>query len=142
MKTLKFALLTLMLASVFAGCKYEENPIFVLRSKKARLSQEWVASEIEIDGIGNGNLIWELEIDDDGTFIDTFQEVFEQGDFTRIGTWEFTNSKEKVKLTYDDGAELELTIKKLTMDEFWVDFIADGNEGGLNKWEIKFYVSE
>lgn len=135
-----FSLMLFGALFLLSSCTYDEGPMFTLRSKKARLSQEWSFYEIEIDGVGEGEYVWEIEIEEDGTFIDTFGTFWSNEDLTRLGTWEWADGKEKVIFTFENGDTREYTIRKLTMEEFWIDFLVE-TENGLQKWEVKFSVS-
>ena len=136
-----FSLMLFGALFLFQSCIYDEGSIFTLRTKKARISQEWSFYELEIDGVGESEYVWEIEIEEDGTFIDTFGTFpNNKQDYTRLGTWEFADGKEKVVFTFDNGDVREYTIRKLTMDEFWIDFLVDREEG-LQKWEAKFSAS-
>ncbi len=76
--------------------KYEEGPSLSLRTKKARLVNEWVVQSYTVGGVDQTSMLptdYSLNIKDDDTY-----ELTSNGQ-KEIGTWEFFESKEKLKLT-------------------------------------------
>jgi len=121
------------LAPISSCKKYEEGPSISLRTKKARITNEWKLEEMKIGGedvtaliIGFGGE-FNLNIKSDETFEQTFggEEV--------KGKWKFSSDKEEVILTDDSGEAQTWTIVRLAHDEFWVKFTEDGEN-----YEIKF----
>lgn len=121
MKNLKlfFGVAFLSGALLFTGCgKYEEGPSLSLKTKKGRLSREWVPEKF-IDGAsgisasatsGSGSVTFKK----DGTFSTSMFG------FTGSGTWEFVSGKEKLSTKVDGQSTAGIvTILKLTSKEFW-----------------------
>ena len=112
------AIATIAIASLASCGKYEEGPGFSLRSKKARLTGEWELKKLtfnDTEVTDFGSLVIEFKKDDKVIETSTDDGVTE----TENGEWEFTSSKEKVKITYTDGETSEFEIIRLTNKEFW-----------------------
>jgi len=119
--------------------KYEEGPGFSMRSKKARLVGEWQLDELKIEGEDLTSQInkWELEFEKNEDFDQSFQVVGGQSS-TTDGEWEFSNDKEELEVTYDDGTKIDLEIMRLTNKEFFFEFTQRYEDGTSEKWECKF----
>lgn len=123
MRTLKLTTLLLALTLVFGStsCKYEDGPNLSLRTKKARIAGDWII-EKTIDSDGTETAVKEANspvttIEKDGT-VKTVYTV--AGVSTTVsGTWEFTDSKKKIKFTNDGNSNTE-EILRLTNKEFWI----------------------
>ncbi|MBN2745245.1 MAG: hypothetical protein JXR34_00825 [Bacteroidales bacterium] len=96
--------------------KYEEGPSLSLRTKKARLVNEWVIQSYTVGGQDYTSTLPEdytLNIKDDETF-----ELTSNGQ-KELGTWEFFEDKEKLKLTSNGtvGTSMIFTILMLKNDD-------------------------
>lgn len=135
---MRFTLLFLLAAIMFSCGKYDDGPAFSVFSKKNRLARKWKLSEVQIDGVNSTTItVWEYDFDADGNFIESYDDflgTYPSGSFA--GTWEFSNSKEDISLTYDNGEERELEIRRLTREEFWFDFLRD-SDGVTQRVEVK-----
>ncbi|MEN8839301.1 MAG: hypothetical protein ABF238_02205 [Flavobacteriales bacterium] len=126
MKTLKLTTLLLAVALVFGStsCKYEEGPALSLRTKKARVAGEWTIEKIiYADGTedtDNGDVVYNFEKDGTGkvTFTTTIGSTTTTSDIDF--KWEFTDSKEKIKVDIDGLGTEESTILRLTNKEMWI----------------------
>ncbi|MCH2198917.1 MAG: lipocalin family protein [Flavobacteriales bacterium] len=141
MKTIvrTITLISLAAAVVLTSCgKYEDGPGISLRSKKARLTGEWQLDEVEIDGTdftADFNQ-WDWEFEDDEEFRYTV-EVEGFLPFSPEGEWSFSNNKEEIELTFNDGDRLELEVQRLTNKEFWFHFTETYDDGSTERWEVK-----
>jgi len=136
MKTLKFLAAGAILGSTILATpscgKYEEGPGFSLRTKKARLAGDWDMVEyIDADGTSTK--------DNDDDFI-TFEKdgtyKYTDGSTSMNGTWEFTDDKEKIRVTYTSGnlsISNDATIVRLTNKELWTK----DSDGNMTKCEAK-----
>ncbi|MGB1039551.1 MAG: hypothetical protein ACPGVD_01610 [Flavobacteriales bacterium] len=126
MKTLKLSTLLLAVALVFgaSSCKYEEGPALSLRTKKARVAGEWeIEKTISKDGKEDTDWDgWLVTFEKDGTGKSSATYTIGGTTTTSSNTfkWEFTDSKEKIKTTDEDGEVAEVTILKLKNKEMWV----------------------
>jgi heat shock protein HslJ len=122
--------LTLLLVAFLSACgKYEEGPGFSLLTKKQRLCRSWQVESVKYGSVTvspDEDDDYYFSFDKDGTFSQT------QGNTTYSGTWDFTDDKETVRVSYG-GSSQELDIKRLTNDEFW--FTEDS--GGYYKTRAK-----
>jgi len=104
---------------VSASCKYEEGPGISLRTKKARLSGNWEVEKIsENDGdvyTPNGNNSIKYTFNKSGSGDGEFKTFGITT--TRTFDWEFKNSKEEIKITYNNGDIIYTTILRLTNEE-------------------------
>lgn len=119
----------LFLLSILSCGKYEDGPMFSLLSKKHRLCTKWGGQQ---DGIlGYVEYPHQLEFHRDGGFTERnrslflFGETFEGGEI--YGTWEFTSNKEVVTIQFDSGETFDLSINRLTRNDFWFEFTRDDN---------------
>lgn len=103
-------------STILVSCKkYEEGPSISLRSKTARVSNQWkvqYAKDLQ-DGV-------ETTADHAGDI----WEFTKNGDFlkngTKRGTWEFSDSKEQIVITNSLGEIDFYTILKLKENEMWI----------------------
>lgn len=123
---------------LFSCGKYEDGPAFSVFTKTNRLARKWKLSEAQVDGQTSTTITtWDLDFDADGNFIESYDDfigTYPSGSFT--GTWEFANSKEDIALTFDNGEERELEIRRLTREEFWFDFLRE-SDGVIQRVEVK-----
>lgn len=118
----------LLVATIIAGSaftitscsKYEDGPKFSLLTKKMRLVGEWQIEEYEDeDGTivsSNGNETFTIERD--GTYRANY------GNISYKGEWEFSDDKEDLKVSYQEGSITVTTsreILRLTNKELWLE---------------------
>lgn len=117
----------------FQSCKYKDGPSLSLRTKKQRVTGDWTVEKItESDGDiytsnQNNSIKYTFEKNGEGTNAIKLLGVTT----TNPIKWEFTDRKEKFKLTYSNGNISNTKILRLTNKEFWV-LTADGDE-----WKLK-----
>ena len=119
-------LFTALIALVLGSCgKYEDGPGFSLRSKKARLVNNWEIDKAELDGQDITSLVagTELEIESDGSY--TFSAP--DGEIYTRGDWEFSDNKEEIEFDPEDGEDFEMKIIRLANDELFVEQEDDGD---------------
>lgn len=115
----KKLLLLLVVGLGLASCgKYEEGPGFSLRSKKARVANEWKVGyaydreeQVEITTDFSGET-WAFT--KDGEFFEK-----ENGELDKAGTWEFISDKEEIALIFTNDID-KYTILKLKENEMWL----------------------
>ncbi len=125
MKLKQLIPLALFAALIVAACKkYEEGPAISLRSKKKRVEGVWKidkkfdAQEEQLQLTSDDLKVrWEFE--------DTiYREIF-SGTTQISGTWEFTESKERILVNYEDTTgkyTLDYRILRLTNSDLWLKF--------------------
>ncbi len=125
-----FLIISLTIGGLTSCQKYEEGPAFTLKSKTARLTQEWQVISFNGEVAEVDDDVYILEFSNDGDFEETI--LYADGtDNIRIGTWEWQDSKETVRV-FIDGNISDLAVTKLTSDEFWFNY--DGDEWKLEKF--------
>lgn len=121
MKTIKHFLLTFLFAGLIlaTACrKYEEGPSFSLRSKTARVSNNWKVGlahdyrnnvDVTVEYAGE---TWEFT--KDGDFIER-----NNGSVDNQGTWAFISDKDSIAIKV--GLDVDkFAILKLRENEFWL----------------------
>jgi len=143
----KYNLLILSVLLLFACGKYEEGPNFSLRTKKARLTQEWTVSATYQNGtlVPNGTNTLTFEFNKDASFLFKATSLIDgQVQTTNRGDWEFIDKKEVLRLNFYPANSASATqvvnieeweILKLTINEFIVTYI-DKSSG--DKIRIEF----
>ena len=119
MKSYLHTIVMLTAVACLAACsKYEEGPNLSLRSKKARVSNNWVVEyaydiddqlEVTSDYLGES---WQFT--KDGVFTE-----FENGAVDNTGTWEFLSDKEQLSISKPGDVEI-YTITRLKEKEMWI----------------------
>lgn len=116
----KWSVLTLvglLLMGVSCG-KYEDGPGFSLRSKKARVANEWKVEyaydfedqvETTTDFAGE---VWVLS--KDGSYL-----KMEDGETKKTGTWDFISDKEEIAISFPTDID-KYTILRLKENEMWI----------------------
>ncbi len=119
-------------ATLVSSCgKYEEGPSFSLLTKKMRLTGDWTATELSIDGQAQdlNGMTTNISINNDDTYTYVVQYTLGTLTYTNTenGTWEFNSDKSAV-LLLEDGTSTatEMTIIKLMNKEMKLRTI-DGN---------------
>jgi hypothetical protein len=119
------AVLLILLAGIGACKKYEDGPAFSLRSKAARVANNWKIAE----ALDNGNNVtsdynkYELDLTKDGHAELSIDYNFFGGNlkYTTSGTWTFVSEKEKISFDYEnDQADNVYKILKLKEKEMWL----------------------
>lgn len=110
-------ILTLVIFAAACG-KYEEGPSLSLRSKKARVANEWKIAyaydfkdqeETTSDYTGES---WEFT--KDGMFIERESDIVDDA-----GTWDFINDKEEITISI--GTDIDkYKILRLKENEMWL----------------------
>lgn len=117
-KHLHYITFFVVLISMAACGKYEEGPGFSLRSKKARVANEWKVDyaydledqqETTLDFTGE---TWEFT--KDGEFFGK-----ENSELDDAGTWEFISDKEEIIISFPTKVE-RYTILRLKENEMWL----------------------
>ncbi|MEM6767207.1 MAG: hypothetical protein AAF824_08275 [Bacteroidota bacterium] len=125
--------LLLLIAICLGACqKYEDGPLFSLRSKKERVANDWKAgllSRNNFDELEEFSA-YELDFSKGGTFEWRVQPANDSTIQTLSGDWEFAKVKESIKLTYavdslgaDSIRLLFMDIRRLKEDELWVEYL-------------------
>ncbi len=125
MKLKQLIPLALFAALIVAACKkYEEGPAISLRSKKKRVEGVWKidkkfdAQEEQLQLTSDDLKVrWEFE--------DTIYREIYSGTTQISGTWEFTESKERILVNYEDTTgkyTLDYRILRLTNSDLWLKF--------------------
>lgn len=108
----------LLISLTFSSCgKYEDGPMFTVRTAKARLCQTWKPAKY-IDG-SSGSETSAGANDPTVTYAKDGECKITSQIGTATGTWEFTSDKTGI-LTNFSGITNTVTILRLTMKELWV----------------------
>lgn len=118
-----------------ASCnKYEEGANFSLRSKKGRIAGTWHLHKVELNGsdvtssyLPSGATLTQT-IEKDGTWTSTY--TISSLSNTDSGTWEFVDSKEKLKMVTNGSGDADgdtSTIVMLKNKEFKVKSVSGSN---------------
>ncbi|MBM3452435.1 MAG: lipocalin family protein [Bacteroidetes bacterium] len=113
--------LTLTAAGISSCGKYEEGPGFSLLSKKARVTNTWKLTKVEVNGqdITPSESIYSLTmtLKDDETFSADY--TFDNMLFNTIGTWAFSSDKSDLILSDKSGTStneiIRLTNKEMKL---------------------------
>ena len=113
-----------ILLNVSSCSKYEDGPMFSLKTKISRLTGvDWEVIEVDNVDVSNGYKMI-LDFDKDGDF--TFTSSYPSGygydyDNSITGEWQWEDGKETIELDFDNGFRQDLEIKRLTNSEFWFE---------------------
>jgi hypothetical protein len=123
------ALISIWFATTTQSCqKYSDGPMFSLRSRTERVSNEWKVDNYSINGTDFTSLVSNYT----ETFTSNGGYSYSWGLLDGSGTWKFQNNDEEIQLTgTDNQSDRKLIIQKLEEDAFWYYYM-DGN----NKCEI------
>jgi hypothetical protein len=126
---LLLAFISIWFATTTQSCqKYPDGPMFSLRSRTERVSNEWKVENYSINGTDFTSLVSNYT----ETFSSTGDYSYSWGLLDGTGTWKFQNNDEEIQLTgTDNQSDRKLIIQKLEEDAFWYYYM-DGN----NKYEI------
>jgi hypothetical protein len=126
MKLLKNITLFVAAAAIMTACsKYEEGPKFSLRTKKARITNEWVVEEVTYTQGGTTADItsdykelagdYVLEIEKDGVYRT-------EGNYPDKGTWDMGEDGDDLYLQSDEpnSDEESFRITRLKSKELWM----------------------
>lgn len=121
MKTIKHFLLTFLFAGLIlaTACKkYEEGPSFSLRSKTARVANNWkiaLAHDYSSNMDATAEYAGETwEFTKDGKFIER-----DNGLVDKQGTWGFFSDKDSIAITVGTDVD-KFGILRLRESEFWL----------------------
>lgn len=138
MKKIRYTGLAVSLLLVAASCsKYEDGPMVSLRSKKARVANDWTFVKVTDDGedVTDSYDEFELTLQEDGDA--SLVAQYDWGDFSfefeTDGTWMLTDNKEVLELDFEsDDADEEYQILRLTENELWLR-----EKGGDREFELE-----
>ena len=112
-----------ILLNVSSCSKYEDGPMFSLKTKISRLTGvDWEVIEVDNVDVSNGYKMI-LDFDKDGDFTITSSYPSGYGydyDYSITGEWQWEDGKETIELELD-GETIEWEILRLTKDEFWFE---------------------
>ncbi len=121
----RMALVALMIAVVMPSCKkYEEGPTLSLRSKTARLVNEWKIEKVLINAIDVSSVYttqytdFIMNIKDNNTVVYTYTDNNNQP-ITWEATWDFNSDKSGIIIT-TAGVGVSFEILRLKNDELWL----------------------
>ena len=129
-------LVIVVLALLFSGCrKYEDGPTFSLRSKKARVVNNWDAHTVARNNIDETEFYdeYNLNFNDNGEIIWTVKKATDTVATVLTAQWELASVKEQIKLTFSDiptpgeTTLLYMDILKLEEKEMWLRFLQGGD---------------
>ncbi|MNJ83938.1 hypothetical protein D3C87_13700 [compost metagenome] len=101
---------------LFTSCnKYPDGPGFSMLSKKERVEGEWDLQETDhADGTVTYDTSGEImELTDD------MECMYQSGFITVEGTWEFTDKKEKIRISIGNLSKV-YSIRRLKSKEMWL----------------------
>jgi hypothetical protein len=123
------AAISLWFAATTQSCqKYPDGPMFSLRSRTERVSNDWKIDNYSINGSDFTSLVSNYT----ETFSSNGDYSYSWGLLDGTATWKFQNNDEEIQLTgTNNQSDRNLFIQKLEEDAFWYYYM-DGN----NKYEI------
>ncbi|MCF8298241.1 MAG: hypothetical protein K9J13_11905 [Saprospiraceae bacterium] len=105
----------------FNSCgKYEDGPMFSLKTKTSRLVGEWEVVKIDGDKV-DGDLIIEFEKGGDFQANAEYEYGGYSYTYSADGEWEWDSKKVGVVIDWDDGGKDDWEITRLTKDELWFE---------------------
>jgi hypothetical protein len=103
----------------FSSCgKYEDGPMFSLKTKTARLTGEWEVIEIDKEKLSDEGFKLILEFEKDGDF--SFEYLYDSYSYSYDGEWEWESDKESIEVSVE-GDKMEWDILRLTNSELWFE---------------------
>jgi hypothetical protein len=126
MKKISLFLMAVAMVSLWSCGKYEEGPMFSLRSKTGRIAGTWVydkilQNDVDVTSQSTANSTYEMTIERDGTYktVYSYSVLGQSFNGEDTGTWEFGDN-ETISYTSDNGGGANsTTIIRLTSSEFW-----------------------
>ena len=133
----RFIVLVFVL-SAFSCQKYDDGPFFSLRSKKARVVNQWQAELVARNDIevSERYLTYTMDFTDSEEFAWSLRTTTDSTQTLSVnGTWAFASTNEQIKLTFPSdpfGAQagerlIYLDILRLKEDELWVKYLLEGD---------------
>jgi hypothetical protein len=121
--------LVIIILTIIACNKYEYGPSVSLRSKKSRISKNWIVEKALVNGVEQSSLPrYEFLIKKSGTveMYDTLINSLGADSLVfKTGLWEFDRNAENLILLFANNFGVQeariLRILKLTNDEFWYE---------------------
>lgn len=118
-KSTLFLAATIVTVLNFSSCsKYEEGPMFSLRTKKARITGEWEIVRIGTEVYPQNGYSLEMEFEKDGDLKYTYS--YGTYSYTYLGEWEFSSDKEELDIIFENQVQ-SFEIIKLKNDEVWLE---------------------
>jgi|YNPMSStandDraft_1061717.scaffolds.fasta_scaffold00167_7 hypothetical protein len=127
-KTILVALLSIF---IFACKKYEEGPMFSLRSKEERLANTWKVKQYFENGVDKTKDFLDefknfvMNISKNNTYTLSYDDSYYDDKYSESGTWYFNTGKTSVIFIDDDNCASTWKILKLKEKEFWAEIIED-----------------
>jgi hypothetical protein len=125
MKKISLLLVTIAMVSLWSCGKYEDGPMFSLRSKTGRLAGTWVydkilQNDVDVTSQSTSGNTFELTVERDGTYKSVYSYTVLGQTFSGedTGKWEFGDN-ETIVITSDNNGSSTATITRLTNSEFW-----------------------
>lgn len=125
---------------VMGACsKYEDGPSFSLKSKKSRLSGEWVVDSYTYNGVEMKDTLlnqlganYVLEIEKDGVYRT-------EGAYPDQGTWELGEDGDDVRFLSNASGSVEISyrILRLASKELWMRHTATNGDVTVTKYTAK-----
>lgn len=134
MKITTIATIALSTLITFSSCsKYEEGPVLSLKTKKARISNEWVIEKAQRNGedvtSSYDEFTLEMKTDGDANLAASYTFGSFSFEYETQGTWMFTDNKNNLKLDFeDDEADQEYQILQLKTKELWIREVGGEDE--------------
>ena len=124
----KILVLALLSLTVVSCGKYEEGPGFSLLSKKNRITNTWILSKVEVNGLdetpSSSSYTMKITLKEDETV--TAEYTVFTLPYTITGTWAFNSDKSALILTDNTGTSTN-TIVRLTNKEMKLREISNGD---------------
>lgn len=128
------------LSVILVSCgKYEDGPAFSLRSKKSRLSGEWVVESYTYNGVEMKDTLlaalganYVLEIEKDGVYRT-------EGAYPDQGTWELGEDGDDVRFLSNATGAVEISYRtlRLASKELWLKHTNVNGLVDITKYEAK-----
>ncbi len=113
------------LVPTFQSCqKYDDGPMFSIRTRTQRVSNQWTVDNYKINGSDYTSLA--------SSYTETFSKSgaysYSWSILSGAGTWAFQNKDKEIKLTgNDDQSSRTLYILKLEEKSFWYYYTKGGD---------------
>jgi len=136
--SIRYLFWIILLSGVLLSCRrYEDGPLFSIRSAEGRVENNWTAELISRNNIDETNRydIYDMNFDKDFNFDWTLK--LETDTVARFweGNWIFLSNKERMRLTYLDPTDttetkfrLDVEILRLKNDEMWIRYLQEGDQ--------------